>query len=307
MISYPHEDRARARATIKKLKKLTLQLQEMVEGRRPPNSQFQAAMKVFTGRIDVENQLQVMADRVARAEDAHMRKLVALAPDDLTAFAEAINPDEPPPRHLIYVSEMLMQVESGSSSLDRLLLSMPPGHAKDLDVDTPVMKGDGTWVRLGDVAVGDMVMTIHGRPREVLAVHDQGRRPVVKVTTEKGRVVRAHPDHLFLTPADWIAAGQLKPGMMLAVPREYAVLPLTQEGPPSAARRDAFVFAGYMLARAVVTGRVYNRIKRINRQFRCDDPAVRSLWTAVVATCLAGLLPSVAGAAPTATAISVRP
>jgi hypothetical protein len=127
------------------------------------------------------------------------------------------------------------------------------------------------------VNVGDQVITLHGRPREVLAVHDQGLRPVLKITTASGRVVRAHPDHLFLTPNSWVAAKDLLPKMVLALPRQFEI-----RG-SSPYTRDHFALAGYMMARAIVTGRTYSRLHRITQVFRCDDPAILADFKAICA------------------------
>jgi predicted phage terminase large subunit-like protein len=59
---------------------------------------------------------------------AYFAELRALAPYDLTAYAEYINPDEPPAPHHVWMCEKLMQMED--RQIMRMLISMPPGHAK---------------------------------------------------------------------------------------------------------------------------------------------------------------------------------
>lgn len=70
--------------------------------------------------------------------------------------------------------------------------------------------GDGSRKRLGDICVGDEVVTHLGAERLVEAVHDQGEIETVRITTAAGRVVVAAPDHPFLTPHGWIEAGKLE-------------------------------------------------------------------------------------------------
>lgn len=263
---YSHDDRKASRNLIKKLDNMASQAEAMARGRLEFNPKFVAGLAALTDTADLESQHRALTAMAAHRREWHLGRLYDLGRDDLTAFAEAMSPHEPPAPHLIYVAERLMEIEGGDR--DRLILSMPPGHAKDLDVETPVMMGDGSWKRLGDVEIGNTVITMHGRPREVLAVHEQGTRPVLKIMTESGRTIRAHPDHLFLTPMDWIAAKDLSVGSMLGMPRNYSIQGRDRY------KRDEFVFAGYMMARAIVTGRSYSRLYRITNKFRGDDPII---------------------------------
>jgi hypothetical protein len=263
---YTHEERAKTRDLLKRLEAMRIDVEQMARGRKPFDQRFLAGLTALTDTSDISGQVRALSDLHKARFDAHIDHLVQLAPDDLSAFAEVINPAEPPAHHHIVMSDLLQNVEAGD--LDRFALSMPPGHAKDLCVETPVMRGDGSWTRLGSIVTGDMVITMHGRPREVLAVHEQGMRPVLKIVTASGRIVFAHPEHLFLTPQDWMKAEDLQPGYTLALPKAFDI-----KG-ENVTTRDEFAFAGYMVARAVVTGRAYSRLHRITTKFRCDDPAI---------------------------------
>jgi predicted phage terminase large subunit-like protein len=265
---YPYNERKTARRNIKRMRALSDTLLAISKGDRPANPELQAGVAALTGNTDMASQYAALVDMANGLERTHIDRLIALAPDDLTAFAEVMAPHEPPADHHIFMAEKLMQAEANPGS--RLMISMPPGHAKDLDVNTPVMMGTGSWKRLGDVRIGEQVITHKGRPQEVLAVHDQGIREVLKITTASGRTVRAHPEHVFLTPTDWIEAGKLKVGMTLALPRG-----ITTEGSRESAHRDEFVLAGYLFARAVVSGPAYSRLHKISRKFRCNSPAIR--------------------------------
>jgi predicted phage terminase large subunit-like protein len=92
--------------------------------------------------------------------------------------------------------------------ITNLLINVPPGFAKPVQIDELVYTDRG-FVRLGDIRVGDNVLTHKGRFRRVTAVHEQGSIPVVIVKTHNGRAIRAAPDHPFLTPRGWIGAGDL--------------------------------------------------------------------------------------------------
>ena len=61
-------------------------------------------------------------------EAQYMEKLKKAAPDDLTAFSEYMNPEEPPAPHHVWLCERLMEVERGDRL--RMLISLPPGAAK---------------------------------------------------------------------------------------------------------------------------------------------------------------------------------
>lgn len=273
---YPHEDRNKARLLIKRMEKTRDLAQDIMRGLRPFSPDFSAGLTALTDTADPEQQVNALSALIEARRKDHIDHLINLAPDDLTAFAECMSPHEPPAKHHIFVSDRLMEIERGDR--DRFMLSLPPGHAKDLCVETPVLMGDGAWKRLGDVEVGDCVITMHGRPREVLAVHEQGVRPVLKITTASGRVVRAHPDHLFLTPNSWVAAKELLVKSVLALPRGFEIAPQ-----PQIYERDHFALVGYMMARAIVTGRTYSRLHRITTAFRCDDAAILADMKAICA------------------------
>lgn len=264
--AYSHEERAKTRALIKRLDGMSNRIEAMAKGRIPFNAEFVGGLTALTDTSDLEGQHRAVLEMMNQRRDWHMNRLTELARDDLTAFAEVASPHEPPAPHHIYVCDRLMEIEGGDR--DRLILSMPPGHAKDLDVNTMVFMGDGSWKRLGDVQIGEMVITHQGRPREVLAVHDQGIRPVLKIVTESGRIVRAHPDHLFLTPNDWTAAKDLSFGTVLSIQKNYEITGNRLYS------RDEFAFVGYMMARAVVVGRAYSRLYHISNKFRADDPVI---------------------------------
>lgn len=101
-------------------------------------------------------------------------------------------------------------LERGLSN--RLLVNVPPGSMKPVSENEWILERTRGRIRLRDIVVGDEVLTHCSRFRRVLAVHSQGVLPTVIVRTSKGRAVRAAPDHPFLTPRGWIAAGELIPG-----------------------------------------------------------------------------------------------
>lgn len=105
-----------------------------------------------------------------------------------------------------------------AGKIKRLIINIPPGTSKPVHVDELVYTDRG-FVRLGDVEVGDSVLTHKGRFRLVLEVHDQGVLPTVRIKTFCGREVRTALDHPFLTPRGWIKAQDLTTHDYVGFPR----------------------------------------------------------------------------------------
>lgn len=263
---YPHEERIAARSLIKRTDEFLVALEEIGKGERPFSPELAGVLTTLTKTSDMEGQHRALGNLVSRLREHHEKRLIEVAPSDLSAFAEVINPHEPPARHHVFLTDKLNEIAVTPNA--KLMVSMPPGHAKDLWVDTPVMMGDGSWKRLGDVEIGDFVITHEGRAREVLAVHDQGKRPILTICTKTGRVIRAHPEHPFLTPSGWVIAKELKRGSTLALVRDFSI------GDSSGRSLDEFALAGYLMASGIVRGRAYSRMRTITAKFRTDDPAI---------------------------------
>lgn len=267
-MTYSHADRAKARHLIKQTSDFVEALDEIGQGTRDFSPELAGILTNITGTSDLVRQrdaLAALADRLARA---HEEKLISIAPKDLTAFAEVYNPAEPPARHHVFLCDTLMDAAETPDA--KVAISMPPGHAKPLWVETPVMMGDGSWKRLGDIEIGDFVITHTGRAREVIEVHSQGVMDCLKIETRTGRVVYAEPSHPFLTPGGWIAAGALKLGSTVAIVRDYHISDSTGYS------IDDFALAGYMVASGIVRGRAYSRMQKITTKFRTDDPLIQA-------------------------------
>lgn len=72
--------------------------------------------------------MKAVRDVHEQIESEYHAKLQAVADYDLTAFSELMSPGEPPAKHHVFLCEHLMRIERGD--VLRLLISMPPGHAK---------------------------------------------------------------------------------------------------------------------------------------------------------------------------------
>lgn len=155
----------------------------------------------------------------------------------------------PMPRH---GREMIAHALRHQNSVTML----PPEFAKPVAETELVLMGDGSRRPLAEVQVGDEVITHLGRPRRVEAVHVQGELEAVEVKTWLGRSATAAPDHPFLTPGGWVAAGDLVPGDHVGTPSRPLI-----PGRPEATVHEAKL-AGYIVGDGCVTGDAAERSMR---------------------------------------------
>lgn len=245
---YPHEERARNRSSVRQLNELAAKALESAHtGLILPTSVKQGIIRL-TGTTDVSNQVDALNNQSERLRKHHLDRLAPLAATEFNAFCEFVNPEEPPEsKWHIWLTDKLQEIEF-NPAFNRFILNCPPGHAKPLHIDTPVMMGDGSWKRLGDIVVGDNVMSHVGLSRAVTAVHDQGELPLLKITTKRGRVIYSAGDHPFLSRGKFVEAADLRPGDPLEI-----VGHASQEfQPPRAVReytKDEFRIAALLGAR----------------------------------------------------------
>jgi len=79
------------------------------------------------------------------------------------------------------------------------------------------------------------------RPRRVLAVVANGRKPVFELRTAQGRRITATANHPFRTPDGWVNLADLKPGDRVATPRRLVV-----ETDETWSRHELIVLAGLL-------------------------------------------------------------
>lgn len=164
--------------------------------------------------------------------------------------------------HLEAVCEHLQAVSSGE--INRLLINIPPRTGKPIHIDELVYTKRG-FVRLGDIVIGDMVLTHKGRFRRVLEVHEQGIIPTITVNTNCGRSVRAAPDHPFLTTRGWINAGDLIAGKdFVGIPRRIDDIEIESSISPEEAR-----FLGYLIGDGGISQRTL-RFTNADEDILCD-------------------------------------
>ena len=190
---YPHEERVKARAGYRRIDHIADVVRDCLVRAKPLPEPYVEPVKAITKTDDRAAQLQVLETISETIKEQHQGRLRALAKHDFGAFCEVINPEEPPEsRFHVWLTDLLQEIEM-NPDMNKLVLNVPPGHAKPLHVDTLVLTARGR-LRLGDVVVGDRVMTHAGRFMPVTAVHEQGElalhRAVGGVRT--GQVAQAH-------------------------------------------------------------------------------------------------------------------
>lgn len=69
---------------------------------------------------------------------------------------------------------------------------------KMLDINTPVMKFDGTWVRMGDIKDGDVLIGKDGQPTTVIKAHEiHYPKAAYDMTFSNKEVIKAGEEHLW--------------------------------------------------------------------------------------------------------------
>lgn len=77
-----------------------------------------------------------------------------------------------------------------------VLMVGDPGVGKAQPIDSKVLTRDG-WKLMGDIKVGDVVITPSGEKAPVTGVFPQGKRDVYKITTADGRTAESCKEHLW--------------------------------------------------------------------------------------------------------------
>ena len=96
-----------------------------------------------------------------------------------------------------------------------LILNVPPGSGKPLCKSTLILTESGERKKLGDIKVGDRVLTHTGSFKPVTQLFPQGNLSTLKITTFSGREIISALDHTFLTAKGWKQANELIVGDLL--------------------------------------------------------------------------------------------
>lgn len=209
------DQRAKHRQTIKILTDIAITLEKGEELSPAQEGLIRSA----TGGSDArDTRLNASWDMLESTEIAYAEKLSRMAPYDLTAYHELINPHEPPSSHHYFLCDHLMKVESGE--IQTLIVALPPGAAKKCVKTTQVRCAEGLK-SLGDIVVGDRVVTLEGRLKEVLEVIEAPSEQVYAITLEDGTVIGASNDHSWPTDRGHVCTEDLTPDDLILRPRTW--------------------------------------------------------------------------------------
>lgn len=264
------EERRGYRKTLGRLKELIDIYEQKLEKRLPVPLEYIDAMEPVVDSRHPETQLKAMQELIEQIEPRYHDRLKAAAPTDFSCFCEYLDPEEPPAPHHEFMISYLEAIEQ--REVLRLLISCPPGHAKPGTVDTQVFMGDGTYQRLGDIVVGDEVISGSGKPRRVEAVHEQGVQPSIVITTQLGRRLVFEQDHPFLTLDGWKKAGELTDRDSLLMPTDVSITDTSNR------TAEEFRLMGYLIG----DGAVGTYGKSQNAHFTNGDPDVLADFVACV-------------------------
>lgn len=120
-----HDQRKNFRKTIKILTDIVTKLEK--GDNLSPNEEAMI-LGLTHGSEARDTRLNAGWDLLERTEANYKTKLAAMAPYDLTAYHEMINPHEPPASHHIFMCNELMKVARGETAT--LAMSWPPGSSK---------------------------------------------------------------------------------------------------------------------------------------------------------------------------------
>lgn len=104
------------------------ELATLLERGKEPTKEQEALLLTFTKSTNTDTRLNTIWNMLDQTESAYIGKLAAMAPYDLAAYHEMVNPHEPPAAHHLFICDHLMKVEAGE--IATLVLSLPPGSAK---------------------------------------------------------------------------------------------------------------------------------------------------------------------------------
>ncbi len=131
-----------------------------IAGRVPLPFEVKVALTRMSNTTDIHGQhamLQKLQEDLNAQYDDHLKYAAQFR---LSPFCEYICREEVPAPHHEFMIERLEAISNGD--LLRLLISMPPGHAKNLSIKTMTYLENGGTKTIGDLVVGDRILGPNG-------------------------------------------------------------------------------------------------------------------------------------------------
>lgn len=122
------KQKAEHRAAIEGLAGLVSTIETTLERSESLPPQIASILRQLVMTDDLGRQFEAMNTLLDDTREAYMALLLAEAPNSLASYVEYLRPDEPPAPHHEFLCGKLEAVES--RQIMRLMISMPPGHAK---------------------------------------------------------------------------------------------------------------------------------------------------------------------------------
>jgi predicted phage terminase large subunit-like protein len=121
-------EREESRLAIARLSALLDSIEECMTNGSPLDPKVRSFVGQLAQSDVIETQFAAIEDWLKQTTDAYRLKLKLEAPHSLSCFAEYLNPEEPPAFHHEWMIGKLERL--AKRELMRLMISMPPGHAK---------------------------------------------------------------------------------------------------------------------------------------------------------------------------------
>ncbi|MBN9430286.1 MAG: replicative DNA helicase [Burkholderiales bacterium] len=114
----------------------------------------------------------------------------------------------------------LDKMTSGMQPGDLLIVAGRPSMGKAQPLDAQVRTRTG-WRRMGELAVGDALASVDGRPSIVTGIFPQGVRQVYRLSFSDGRSAECCAEHLWAVHGgDWTGAKVLDTATLIAMQRD---------------------------------------------------------------------------------------
>ena len=121
-------ERVKIRKMIGKLEGFQKKIETSLKRQTAINQSIIDDLTALTQSSDPETQVIALEAILDDVRGNYYEQLRVQAPDDLTSYAEYMNPEEPPAPHHVYLCDRLTDMAEGV--IPRMTISMPPGHAK---------------------------------------------------------------------------------------------------------------------------------------------------------------------------------
>lgn len=122
------QEREKYRSSLARLMSLQTLLENSIRTQTPLTSQTTMTLEKLSNTSNPEGQFRALEEIQEKTEDQYLERLKEAAPYSLSCMVEYFTPDEIPAAHHEFMIEHLEAIEAREEL--RMLLSMPPGHAK---------------------------------------------------------------------------------------------------------------------------------------------------------------------------------